>query len=274
MTGIKRILILTADAGFGHRSAANAVAEALQELHPQDCAVEIINPLLDKRVPAILRTSGTNYDRLVRRMPQFYKWNYEVSDFGPTSAVVRNAVAAMLLQVMDDLVRRCQPDAIVAPYPLYQSPLATVFALRQCAIPMLTVVTDLAPVHRIWFHKAADLCLVSMPAVRDQAIEAGLSPDKVVVTGIPVHPDLARDDRKPAAVRAELGWAPELRAVLAVGSKRSRHLLGFLRALNHPVCRCRHPPSPGEMTRCFISSRMPIGTSRPAYSTSWKTCQA
>ena len=27
----KRILILTADAGFGHRSAANAIQEALEE---------------------------------------------------------------------------------------------------------------------------------------------------------------------------------------------------------------------------------------------------
>ena len=29
----KHVLILTADAGFGHRSAANAIAEALQETH-------------------------------------------------------------------------------------------------------------------------------------------------------------------------------------------------------------------------------------------------
>jgi hypothetical protein len=31
----KRILILTADYGYGHRSAANAIAEALHETHDQ-----------------------------------------------------------------------------------------------------------------------------------------------------------------------------------------------------------------------------------------------
>jgi 1,2-diacylglycerol 3-beta-galactosyltransferase len=39
----KRIIVLTADAGFGHRSAANAVAAALQESHDDDGAFEIVN---------------------------------------------------------------------------------------------------------------------------------------------------------------------------------------------------------------------------------------
>jgi ATP-dependent Lon protease len=35
----KRILILTADAGFGHRSAANAICEALEEKYPERVSV-------------------------------------------------------------------------------------------------------------------------------------------------------------------------------------------------------------------------------------------
>ncbi len=233
MTGLKRILILTADAGFGHRSAAKAIAAVLQELHPADCVVEIVNPLLDKRVPAILRRSGASYDRLVREMPHLYKLNYEVSDAGATSAMLHGTVAALLFEAMSDLVQRFQPDAIVTPYPLYQAPLAVLFALTRRNIPLLTVVTDLAPVHRTWFHKAADLCLVPMPAVQEQALECGLAPDRVVVTGIPVNPNLTRNGRKPAAIRSELGWPVELKTVLAVGSKRSKHLPGLLRALNH-----------------------------------------
>jgi 1,2-diacylglycerol 3-beta-galactosyltransferase len=233
MTDAKRIAILTADVGFGHRSAAKAIAAALQELHSEECTVEIINPMEDKRVPVILRKSGTDYDWLVRKMPYFYKLNYEVSDSRPTSGIVHNAMAAMLFEVMGELIRREKPDAIVATYPFYQAPLATVFAITQCDIPLLTVITDFAPVHRIWFHKAADLCLASNPAVRDQAIQSGLSPEKVAVTGIPVHPNLTQEHREPAAIRAELGWAPELKTVLAVGSKRAKNLLGLLRTLNH-----------------------------------------
>jgi 1,2-diacylglycerol 3-beta-galactosyltransferase len=233
MIGTKHILILTADAGFGHRSAANAIAAALQELHPGECTLKIINPLKDKRVPALLRRSGTDYDRLVREMPGFYKFNYGLSDSGPTTVMIHNAVAAILFEVMGDLIRRFQPDAIISPYPLYQAPLAANDALNQRDIPLLTVVTDLGPVHRLWFHKAADLCLVSTALVREQAIENGFSPEKVVITGIPVHPNIANEKRTPTTIRSELGWRSDLTTLLAVGSKRMKNLPGILNVLNH-----------------------------------------
>jgi 1,2-diacylglycerol 3-beta-galactosyltransferase len=233
MIGTKHILILTADAGFGHRSAANAIAAALQEMHPADCTLDIVNPLEDKRVPVLLRNSGTEYDRLVRVVPRFYKFNYEVSDSGPTSIMVHDAAAAILFEVMGDLIRKHQPDAIVSTYPLYQAPLAANYAVNQRDIPLLSVITDLGPVHRLWFHKAADLCLVATPAVQEQAIEYGLAPEKVIITGIPVHPNLANENRKPSAIRAELGWPLELTTILVVGGKRVKNLPGTLRALNH-----------------------------------------
>ncbi len=233
MNEIKRILILTGDAGYGHRSAAMAVAEALQEKHAEACAVEIVNPLEDKRVPAPLRRSGSSYDWIIRKIPHLYKLNYEVSDTRTTTRVIHNALAAVLFQVVGDLVRRVNPDAIVTTYPIYQAPLTAVFALNRFGVPLLNVVTDYAPVHRIYFHRAADLCLVSMPAARDDAIASGLMPEKVVVTGIPVHPNLANENRAPAVVRAGLGWPPELRSALVVGGKRVKNLGGILRALNH-----------------------------------------
>lgn len=234
-TGAKHILILTADAGMGHRSAAKAVAAALQETHGSDCVVEIINPMDDERVPAILRDSPADYDKLVREMPRLYKVQYKVSNTPAPSAMVERAVTVMLYEAMRDVVRRCQPDAIVTTYLLYQAPLAAVYAIGRKHIPLLTVVTDMDPVHRLWFHETADLCLVSTPAVHDQAVECGLEPEKVQVTGIPVHPNLVRQDRPRAAIHAELGWPlrADLTTVLAVGGKRVRRLAGVLRALNH-----------------------------------------
>ncbi len=233
MNETKRILILTADAGYGHRSAALAVAEALHERHPEECVTEIVNPLEDKRVPAPLRRSGSSYDWIIRKIPNLYKLNYEVSDTRTTTTVIHNALAAVLFQVAGELVRRVNPDAIVTTYPIYQAPLTAVFARNRSEVPIINVVTDYAPVHRIYFHRAAERCCVSMPAARDDAIHSGLEPERVVVTGIPVHPNLCNENRAPAAVRAELGWRPELRGVLVVGGRRVRNLGGILRALNH-----------------------------------------
>lgn len=230
---MKQILILTADAGFGHRSAANAVAVALRETYGDVCAVEIVNPLEDKRVPALVRDGQADYDRLAREMPKLYKLGYEAVDGAVLSTVVDAALTVMLFEVLRDLVRRFRPDAIVTTYPLYQAPLGAVSSIDRRHVPLITVVTDFVDVHRLWFHEAADLCLVATEAARDQALEYGLDPHKVQVTGIPVCPELAAEKRDPAAIRAELGWQIDLPTALAVGSKRVGHLGDVLRALNH-----------------------------------------
>ncbi len=229
----KRILILTADAGFGHRSAANAIAAALNLNFADTCETVVLNPLEDRRTPFFLRDSGTDYDRLIQNVPELYRFGYDASDTTVTSAIVESALTVLLYEVIRDAVRYNQPDAIVSTYPLYQSPLEAYFTMSGHDVPLLTVVTDLANVHRIWFNRTVDACLVPTTIVRDQALHFGLSEEQVRVTGIPVNPDLASDQRSRAEIRAALGWRSDLTTVLAVGSKRVDRLLDTLNVLNH-----------------------------------------
>lgn len=229
----KRILILTADAGFGHRSAANAIAVALQELHGDACEITVANPLADARVPALLRHSQVDHDRLVRDMRELYRIGYEASDTSFPSLIVESALTLMLFEVLGDLIKERRPDAVVITYPMYQAPLAAFFALSRRRVPVVTVVTDLTTVHRLWFHDVVDLCLVPTEQARELALENGLEPDKVRITGIPVHPALARENRPPPLIRRELGWRPDMPTALVVGSKRVSNLDTVLRVLNH-----------------------------------------
>jgi 1,2-diacylglycerol 3-beta-galactosyltransferase len=229
----KRILILSVDTGFGHRSAAKAIAAAIQELFGEQCATEIVNPMDDERVPSLLRNSGDDYDRVVREMRGLYKLNYAIGNTPAPSAIVDGIMTVVLYEAMRDLLKRHQPDVVITTYLLYQASLDAVYTLSGEHIPLLTVVTDMAPVHRLWFHAVADLCLVASPGVRDQALEHGLPAAKVRVTGIPVHPDLVREKRSAPAIREELRWLPNVKTALAVGSKRVGNLSGVLHALNH-----------------------------------------
>lgn len=229
----KRILVLTADAGFGHRSAANAVAAAVKERYSDECEVDIVNPMEDKRTPAFLRDSQYDYDRIVRVIPKFYRFTYDASDSTVTSAVLEGALTMLLFETMRDVIRSFAPDVIVNTYPLYQAPLEAIFTLRGQDIPILTVVTDLATVHRIWFSKAVDICLVPNEIVQDLAISYGLSHEQIVVTGIPVNPELVRDHRSVDEIRSDLGWVQGLTTFLAVGSRRVDRLLDTLNVLNH-----------------------------------------
>jgi 1,2-diacylglycerol 3-beta-galactosyltransferase len=229
----KRILILTADAGFGHRSAANAVAEALQETHGDECAYEIVNVLDDERTPRPLRDSQSDYDRIAREMPDVYKFSYEATDANAPAAIMDRGLQAMLYSPMRHLLGDKQPDVIISTYPLYQAPLGAVFSLTRKFIPLVTVVTDLVTVHHVWFSPYPDLTVVPTEAVRDLAIDAKVPAEQIEVIGIPVHPRLSQETRDKAAIRAELGWDHGLTTLLIVGSKRGSLYGDVAHVLNH-----------------------------------------
>jgi 1,2-diacylglycerol 3-beta-galactosyltransferase len=230
---MKRILILTADYGYGHRSAAKAIAEAIQETYGQECQVDIVNPLDDPRAPAFFRENQNDYDRLVREMPELYKLGYQVSESRLAGDLIKSTFTLALFNVLRELIREKQPDVIVCTYLFYQGILSAIFAIEKRHIPLLTVVTDLETVQSLWFHPAADLCLVPTQTVYDLAIEASLPPEKVKITGIPVRPELVKGNQNLASLRQSLGWHPDLFTVLAIGSRRIEHLYDSLRVLNH-----------------------------------------
>jgi 1,2-diacylglycerol 3-beta-galactosyltransferase len=232
MSEPKRILILTADAGFGHRSASNAIKAAFHEKYPE-CLVEIINPLNDPRTPILLRNTQSDYDKIIRDVPDLYKLGYEASDAAVPIAIAESAMVVLQYIVMREIVQKHNPDAIITTYPLYQAPLNAIFTINRRYIPLLTVITDLVTVHRMWFNDGADYVFVATEYVKNLAIENGIDPQRIYLTGIPVHPDISRKVKDVQSLRMELGWQPNLITLLAVGSKRVENLPGALEILNH-----------------------------------------
>ncbi len=233
MPAPKRILIPTADAGFGHRSAANAVAAALADLYGDQCQVDIVNPLEDKHAPSFLRDSQSDYDRIVREIPDLYRIGYDASDATVPSYIANRALTILLYETMCDVVTAYRPDVILTTFPIYQEPLLSVFTINHYYIPIYTVVTDLVTVHNLWFDPGVEACLVPTAQVRELALSYHMRPDQVIITGIPVHPHLASENRDKAAVRQSLGWQPDLLTFLAVGSQRVEGLPEILNVLNH-----------------------------------------
>ena len=229
----KSILILTADVGYGHRSAANAIAAALKETYGERCAVQIENPLDDPRSPSILREVQTDYDRLVRQMPDAYKLSYQVTNEPVPNYVVVRALIVLLYRVLSETLNRIKPDAVVVTNQIYSAPLNAVIAMNRWPLPYLTTDTDLTHVHRQWFYEGIDLLLVPTQEVFHQALESGFTEERVCVTGIPINPHIPMENRSQEAIRAQLGWEIGRTTVLVVGSKRVKNLEGVLQALNH-----------------------------------------
>lgn len=232
MSDKKRILILTVEAGFGHLSAAKAISIALEEKYGEACVVEISNPFNDKRVPRLLRRTQYDYDRVVRDWPGIYKLGYKATDGNIRGTLLENSLVVLFYEAVRSIYKRFKPDAIVTTFPAYQAAIGAYFTLKNHYTPLLTVVTDLETIHWLWYNRAADYCLVPTDKAMELALEHGLSPETVKITGIPVHPKLA-EPRDRTAVRQSLGWHTDRLTMLAVGSNRLGKLARYLQYLNH-----------------------------------------
>jgi 1,2-diacylglycerol 3-beta-galactosyltransferase len=231
--GKKRILVLTADVGFGHRSVSNAIAEAIQDAYSDTLDVNVINPLDDPRVPKFIRSQQTDYDKLVRTMPRRYRLQYQFGDLQPAALLVETVLVATLFNVIFDLLQVYSPDLVIVTNTMFVSPMSAVTTIYNLNLPIYTVITDLANVHRLWFNDGVTLTLVANEAVFQQALDMGLPPERVRITGVPVKPEASKETRSRAAIRASLGWDPQLTTALVVGSARVKNLEKVLDVINH-----------------------------------------
>lgn len=229
----KKILILTADAGFGHRSASLAIQSAIEDFHPDQYKITLVNPLDNKKTPSFLNESQSEYDKWVRNVPELYKFGYELSDSPIPVTILETILVVSLFEVMSEIIEEHKPDIIINTYPLYQAPFVAVRSLHKLNIPMVTIVTDLATVHQIWFNDKVDWLVVPTEIVREDAIKAGVNANKICVIGIPVNPRIFQLKESKQELKKSLGWNEELTTILAVGSKRVEHFGENLDILNH-----------------------------------------
>jgi 1,2-diacylglycerol 3-beta-galactosyltransferase len=113
------------------------------------------------------------------------------------------------------LIAQHPSDMIVCLHPLANAPILR--ALGNQRPPYITVVTDLVTTHAAWYHRRTDLCLVPTPEARERALHFGLRADQVQVVGLPVAERFCQPPGDRRALRAELGWPPDLPIAILVG---------------------------------------------------------
>jgi 1,2-diacylglycerol 3-beta-galactosyltransferase len=229
----RRILILFADYGYGHRSASMALQAALEKRYGERVQAVMVNPIEEKSAPDFLRKEQERYDERVTQNPKMYKFAYDLSDMGINTALTENAMIVMLHEPISTILKKHRPDAILNTYPLFNAPLSGVYTTTKTHIPTITAVTDFTQVSRMWFHQDCDLTTVPTQTAQQLALERGLDPQKLRITGIPVHPAITGDSRSQADIRQEFGWQTNRTTLLVVGSKRVRNLPDVLHAVNH-----------------------------------------
>jgi 1,2-diacylglycerol 3-beta-galactosyltransferase len=229
----KRCLIVTSDAGYGHRSAALSVSKALEVLYPDQVESLVTNPIQETDTPTVMKPIEKGYDRSVRFSPGLYRLSYEVSDSRFVSEVVEGALTLMLQKIMADTIRDFKPDVILNTNEMFNNPIGKVLEDVDPKIPAFTAVTDLADVHSLWFSPEPDRFYIANEWVKVKALESGVPEGKLVISGIPVSPDFALNQMEKQSLRGSLGLDPNRFTLLFVGSSRVSNLQEYLQALEH-----------------------------------------
>lgn len=172
-----------------------------------------------------------DYDKTVRGSQAFYRLTYSASNLTATSTILENIFSFLLTKLMQGILDEFRPDIVLSTYHIFNAPVGRA-RRNHPAIPFFTVVTDLANIHKFWFHPSPDKYFIANEVVQAEGLKNHVPGEKMILTGIPVHPDFAREKRTSEEIRKELGWQPGLTTLLAVSSRRVGHMFEHLQAIN------------------------------------------
>jgi processive 1,2-diacylglycerol beta-glucosyltransferase len=178
-----RLLILTAGFGEGHNAAARALAAACDKLHGQGSALLVdAFALASPRLNAIARRG---YLAMINRTPRLWSAIYSWID--------RSQVLPRFLwtlrrerQVIDAIIQREKPEVVCSTYPVYGFILDQLRRTGRMQAPHFNVVTDSISINSLWWLPACDGWFLPNEDSAGVLRRAGISPNRLHVTGFPV----------------------------------------------------------------------------------------
>jgi UDP-N-acetylglucosamine:LPS N-acetylglucosamine transferase len=205
-----KILIISSDTGGGHRSAAAAIVAGIESfVKGESYAVRVVRAVEESHHLAAKMVAIYNW--LLRNKQHWMKYYYWlINRFRPET---REFFHSRCIGYVRNVVERWCPHIVVSVHPLTQHIFARVLKEFGWAdrVPLVTVVTD--PYYGFWKGWACDdvrLYLVATDDARRQLIDYGIAPERIKVSGMPVHPKFSFPGDDAARVaRTALGLDPE-----------------------------------------------------------------
>jgi UDP-N-acetylglucosamine:LPS N-acetylglucosamine transferase len=207
---VPKILIISSDTGGGHRSAAAAIVAGVHKFfHGDSYAVRVVRAIEESH--SVTEKLVRFYNWVLRHRQHWMKYLYwAVNRFRPEKS---NFFYQRSVGYARELFERWCPHVVVSVHPLTQHFFARLLKELKLAdkIPLVTVVTD--PCYGFWRGWACDdvtLYLVASEEARRQLIDYGVAPERIKVSGMPVHPKFEFPDELAAqAARRALGLDPQ-----------------------------------------------------------------
>ena len=186
------LLFLVSDTGGGHRSAARAVHQALEQAYPGTFAPVIYDPLLGPDAPLALRCLVRLYGPAIRLTPWLWGLLWRSSNSPRTLRWSRQTFLRPVYRIVAAAVQAHQPAVIVAFHPFATDPAARAASFSLPQARAITVVTDLVTAHQSWRDAAAERIIVPSAPLRRRFRMDDIGDDRCTEIGLPVAAEFAQ----------------------------------------------------------------------------------
>lgn len=207
------IVFYFSDTGGGHRSAAEAIIEAIHLEYKNRVTTEMVDFFKDY-APRPFNRVGDMYPYMVKA-PQLWSASFHATDGRAQARAITATMWPLARHAAKTLVQSHPADLIVTVHPF-----ANTFALKALGRdrpPFVNVVTDMVTTHALWYDNRADLILVPTENARQRALKYKMPPEKVKVVGLPVADKYCKPKGRKSILRKKLGWTLDKPIVLMVG---------------------------------------------------------
>jgi len=211
----KRILFLMSDTGGGHRAAAEAIRDALFIRYGEEnIEAKLVDVFKHSQFP--MNYMPELYPVIVNNSKASWGLGYKVTNSKRRSVFFARSLYMANHKRYRKILEDFPADVVVSVHSVITRPTLRAFNQLPERPPYVTVVTDLVSTHYFWYDRRAEFTMVPTEAAQDVGLSIGLDPDRMRVTGLPVHPNFTESLKGRDLAREELGWDSTTPTILMV----------------------------------------------------------
>ncbi|MGG3573290.1 glycosyltransferase [Bacillus gobiensis] len=196
---MKKVLLLPfLQISSGHHQVADALAEYIYRLDQTISCKKI--DILHYTYGRGERLISNLYLYAIQRIPRFYSWLYKTNAYKTAARDKTYYFYEMLfLRSMKELVEREKPDLIICSHSLPSYLLNLLKKKNVLNVPVINAYTDFF-INNVWGIQSIDHHFVPSLDCKQILEKLGVKPEKITVSGIPIHPEISiakKENEKP-----------------------------------------------------------------------------
>ncbi len=168
----------------GHHQTADAISAYLKEIDPSVTIKKV--DIFSYTSPLAEQLTSYFYLTAIKRAPSFYSRMYQNNACSKEDQRL-SFYELIFLKSIKKLIKQEKPDMIICTHCLPSSLVNLLKKEGQLSVPVMNVYTDYF-INSIWGLDQIDVHLAPSRSSKHFLESQGVTPEKIAVTGIPVHP--------------------------------------------------------------------------------------